>query len=561
MKIPLTVLQSRKGSVLAFVVMAMVILSILGLGLLTISSGVRYSATKIQNETVAMLAAEAGYESVVFWMGQQTDMFSVLGPSGSYSASLTFPNGGCDYRVSLFSFVGSKPIYRIISNGYSGQFKRTVDVLIVQAISGWDMGLCRIPSGTHSTSPVNFASGEVIDFPIHINKANDSPDIRDIFISGDPTFLQTVGMGESRHTSGGSDKYSDVMSVFDEGIDFDQPDSRITDASVVQSKVDRFKDSTKTVCSFTPVTKASVTNPVPAVQLEFFVDAAGVGKVRLTNNCTVRGYTAGTYDYKIKPGTTDEYQKYNIYAYHLSPSNADATGERVTRTIESTYVTQTVGGVQSEPGGQIFVDGNVIIGGNSTVGNNAQVVKGKITVVATGNIWVADSVVLDGSHDAAGMPSPDNPNVLGLIAQGVVKIADPGVSTTVASGKDKTNLTGTNYAPIGIADTSPGAKTYSRYLPDPTVVEASITVGGGGWGAENVGNRREYSADHYDDLVVRGTITEAIRGVVGLIGSDGYSKHYYFDKRFLEGILPGDIWLRGKYIPAPAGWSDYVTHN
>ncbi len=547
---------------LAFVMMAMVVLSILGLGLLTMSYGVRYSSAKIQNETVAMLAAEAGYESAVFWMGQQADMFSVLKPTGSYSASLTFPNSGCDYQVSLFSFVGSKPIYHVISNGYSGQFKRTVDVLVVQAISGWDMGTCQIPNGKSSTSPVYFASGEVLDIPIHINKQNDSPDIRDIFIQGNPTFLQTVSMGESRYTSGGSDKYSDVMGVFDEGIDFDQPDSRITDASVVQDKVDRFKDSTKTVCSFTPVTKASVTNSSPAVQLEFFVDAAGVGQVRITNDCTVRGYTAGTYDYMIKPGTTNQYQKYNIYAYHLSPTNADTTGERVTRTIESTYVTQTIGGVQSEPGGQIFVNGNVIIGGNSTVGNNAQVVKGKITVVATGNIWVADSVVLDGSHDAAGMPSMDNPNVLGLIAQGVVKIADPGVSTTVASGKDKTNLTGANYAPIGIPDPyQKNPPIYSRYLPDPMVVEASMTVGGGGWGAENVGNRRGYSADNYDDLIVRGTITEAIRGVVGLIGTNGYSKHYYFDKRFLEGILPGDIWLEGKYIPAPAGWSDYVTHD
>jgi hypothetical protein len=491
-------------------------------------------------------------------------MFSALKLSGSYSASLTFPNGGCDYQVSLFSFVGSKPIYRIVSNGYSGQFKRTVDVLIVQAISGWDMGLCRIPSGTHSTDPVNFASGEVLDIPIHINKANDGHhDSRDIFIIGDPQFLQTVSMGESRYTSGGSDKYYDVMGVFDEGIDFDQPDSRITDASVVQSKVDRFKDSTKTICSFTPVAEASVTNPVPAVQLEFFVDAAGVGKVRITNNCTVRGGTAGPYDYKIKPGKTDQYQKYDIYGYHLSPSNADATGERVTRTIESTYVTQTVGGAESEPGGQIFVDGNVIIGGDNTVGNNAQVVKGKITVVATGNIWIADSVVLDGSHDAAGMPSPDNPNVLGLITQGVVKVADPGVPVTLPILERNEIESSPDYVPVGIPDPYQSTPPkYSRYLSDPMVVEASMTVGGGGWGAENVGDRREYSGKQ-DDLIVRGTITEAIRGVVGLLGSspDGFSKHYYFDKRFLEGILPGDIWLRGKYIPAPAGWSDYVTHD
>jgi len=56
---------------------------------------------------------------------------------------------------------------------------------------------------------------------------------------------------------------------------------------------------------------------------------------------------------------------------------------------------------------------------------------------------------------------------------------------------------------------------------------------------------------------VRGTITEATRGVVGLTGSDGYLKFYYLDERLLEGVLPGDLWLAGKYIAAPAGWHDY----
>jgi hypothetical protein len=562
MKILTAVFRYKKGSVLAFVIMAMVLLTMLGLGLLTISYGVRLNATQIQNEAIAGLAAEAGYESAMFWMEQQDDMVSYIKASGNYAGSLTFTNSSCDYTVSLYSFGGSRPIYRIVSNGRSGRFQRTVDVLAVQAISGWDMGLCRVPSGNNTTTPVNFVDGEVIDMPLHINKANDSPDSRDIFIIGNPEFLESISMGESRYTKGGSDKYSDVMSVFDAGIDFDQPDSKITDGTAVQNKVDRFKDSTKSTYTYTPIPKASVTKPQPAVQLEFFVDAAGVGNVRITNNCTVRGYTAGSYDYEIKPGKTDKYQKYDIYGYHMIPTNADATGERVTRTIESTYVTQTIGGVQSEPGGQIYVNGNVVIGGNNTSGSNAQVVKGKITVVATGNIWIADNVVVDGARDADGMPSSGNPNGLGLISQGVIKVVDPGIPVTLPSPVERNQLQSSpDYVPIGIPDPYQSTPpVYSRYLPDPVVVEASMTVGGGGWGAENVGSRRNYNGNQ-DDLYVRGTITEALRGIVGLVGINGFLKHYYFDRRFLEGIIPGDIWLRGKYIPAPAGWSDYRTSN
>jgi hypothetical protein len=545
----------------------------MGLGLLTISYGVRFHAVKVKNEAVSMLAAEAGYEKAVFWMEQQSDMINYMKTHGSYSDSIAFPNSNCNYEVSLFSFLGSRPVYRIVSNGLSGSFTKTVDVLILQAIGGWEMGMCKVPTGAFSTSGVNFTSVEVIDMPVHINKQNDSPDVKDIFIIGDPQFLQTVSMGESRYTDGGSDKYSDVMDVFDEGIDFDQPNSRITDETVIQAKVQRFEDSTKSEYTFTPLKKYSFGSSkpaLPAVQLEFFVDG-GVGKVRITNNCTARGFQQNndskTYDFKIKPGTDGgQFERYNIYAYHVAPSNADVTGERVTRTIESTYVTQTIGGVQSEPGGQIFVDGNVIIGGNNTLHSNAQVVKGKITVVAAGNIWVADAITLDGAHDADGMPSIDNTNALGLIAQGVVKVADPGMTTYsyVGDGGQPIVPSGSTYVPIGIPDTSSPVLVYKRYLPNQTVVEAGVTVGGGGWGAENVrrgsyGGRKEYGGSP-DDLVLRGTITEAIRGVVGLSdGSDGFSKNYYFDARFLEGILPGDMWLRGKYIPAPAGWKDYRT--
>jgi len=63
---------------------------------------------------------------------------------------------------------------------------------------------------------------------------------------------------------------------------------------------------------------------------------------------------------------------------------------------------------------------------NSVIDPNqlGQIVKGKITVVASGNIWIADPVYVDGDHDADDIPTTDNPNVLGLIAQGVVKIVD-----------------------------------------------------------------------------------------------------------------------------------------
>ncbi len=577
-------IRIKKGSALVLVTIAMVVLTFLGLGMLTVAYGVKHTAIKMKNETISMLAAEAGYESAVFWMSQQKDMLgAIYNQSSGVTGALNVPQGSCSYNIELFSFVGSRPVYRIVSVGQSGTFTRTVDVHVVQALSGWDMGMCRIPTGNNKTQAVYFANNEVIDMPLHVNDYEDKPDNIDIHIQGNPQFLQTVSMGESRYaSSSGSDKYYSVMSTFDNGICFDQPNNKVTDEDIVQDKIERFRDSTNLSYRFTPVPTAYATasNPYPAVQLEFFVED-GTGKIRITNNCTVRGSKPneeGDYDYKIKAGSdATMYEKYNIYTYHYMPEDAEDTGLRFTVPIENTYVTQSFNGVTSEPGGQIYIDGCVVIGGDKTVHDGGQLVKGRITVVATGNIWIADSIKVDGPHDADGKPSDDNPNILGLIAQGVIKVVDPGLSesyptdsgTSGSNGNGGTRRGGNNwngsssgnggdidghvYNPIGISD---GSKIYDRVLPDPMVVEAAITVGGGGWGAENVGSRKEYHSPQ-DDLILRGTITEVIRGVVGIIGSDGYLKNYYFDDRVLEGILPGDIWLQGKFIPAPAGWHDY----
>jgi hypothetical protein len=416
------------------------------------------------------------------------------------------------------------------------------------------------------TTPVYFGGGEIINMPVHINKQNDSPDIADIFISstgGNPTFLQPVEMGEDRTTSGGSDKYTSYMSLFHNGITFTQPNVRITDATAIQSKVNRFHDSTAAAYIFTPSLAGLPTGSAPfndstrrcsAVQLEFYVQG-GVGYVKITNNCAVRLMDPGPSDYNIVTGSSPtSFHQYKTYGYHYKPTAVAPTVISIDSNSSPCYVSQNIGTYPSAKGGQIFINGNVIIGGdsNATLTDPNQVVKGRITVVATGNIWIADSIraygPVDRSLDPNGIPDVNNnTSVLGLIAQGVIKVVDPGQSPSSPSA-----VVGYTYQPIGVLNSG------NRYLLDPTIVDAAITVGGGGWGAENTPNRRVWNGTQ-DFLVVHGSITEVVRGIVGHLGSDGYIKQYYSDKRLMSGILPGDIWLSGKYYPAPAGWHDNQT--
>ena len=573
----------RSGSVLVLTIVTLTILVSLGIGMLAVAYGVRHRAIQLKNETAAMLAAEAGYEQAVFWMSQQQDVLTAIDQEAEgITGDLSFAGADCDYGIEFYTFRDARPVYKIVSNGHSGAFNRTVEVLVVQAITGWTMGKCKIPTGPTTTVAVNYICDgtgcETIDMPLHINKDASNPSSRDIYIIGDPQFLQRVTMGESRYTAGGTDLYSDVMDFFTAGIYFNQPDSRISDEASIQSKIDRFEDSTKAAYQFTPTAGTGGTYSasylrLPAVQLEFFVDPCGVGKVRITNDCTVIGFKQNidsrTYDYMIQAGSGGStYERYYIYACHDRPS----PDNRITRRIDDTYVTQSYGEVESQPGGQIYVNGNVIVGGSYDVnesglpvGSTPNVVKDKVTVVATGNIWVANSTTVAGPRDANGVPTSDNPNVLGLFAKRAVKVIDPGMSEYASGGTNgypgpATSATLPNYVPV--ANRTVGSTyIYNRSLPATVVVEAAITTGGGGWGAENVkrgsyGGRKTTNYPNNDTLTVRGTLNEAIRAIVGS-GTNGYKKNYHLDARLLTGILPGDVGLQGKYIPAPAGWHDY----
>ena len=565
--------RTRNGFILPFIIVAVLILAILATGLIMVGYGVRMQAVRAKCQTAALLAAEAGYEQGIFWMSEQPDILGALQNAHSgASGTIDFESGDCSYQVDFDDYIGARPVFRITSTGTSGIVKRVVDVQVVQEVTGWVMGKCRIPTGPTSTGPVNFANGEILDIPIHINNLKDSPDERDIYIVGSPAFMQKVEMGEPRNTSGGADKYASVMGLFKDGIYFDQPNVRITSAAAVQSKVNRFRDSTNVLFRFAPVGTANIGTAATrrnAVQLEFYIDTSSgseVGMVKITNNCTVKTSPGNTYDYNmISSEGAGIYQKYGIYAYHYAPD-----APLLVYPITATYDTQHFGSKESDPGGQIFVNGDVIIGGDMAAPDPNMVIKGKMTVVVTGNIWIADAITVHGARDpATDLPAEGNPNVLGLIAQGVVKIVDPGLSNNSVVGYPEPNGVPDRiypsdpakkhyYKPVANAD---GAVANNRKLPHTMIVEAAVTVGGGGWGAENVNSsnpkRKTTGPGNNDFLVLRGSLSECVRGIVGQVNSNGYLKKYYLDKRLLEGILPGDIWFGGKYVPAPAGWHDY----
>jgi hypothetical protein len=601
--------------------MIVFVLTILGLGLLTAAYGARLRAAKLKRETTAKLVAEAGYEAAILWMNQQADVLSAMTRSGRSSGTKTikessspkrFPNSNYIYSIRFGRFLGSQPVYEIVSEGYCDLFSRTIKASVAQQVSGWDMALCEIPTGTFSSTRAWFTGGDIVEMPIHINSNSQSTpndNTLDIHVrhgAPSPQFSYKVAMGESRYTWWGrnKDKYSSIINFFDKGIYFDQSECSVTDPfstdvnNSVKLKVSRFMSSTKSEFRFAPVATPAVTsalalaNPswvsAPAVQLEFYVTGGGVGMVRITNNCTVCLVPGAGNDYMLATGQVDPYTLYPIYGYHYAAGSGS-----VSRQIGAT--TPSGRAASANVGGQIYVAGNVIIGG--AVGTNAEVgmvmegttfgskVRGQLTVVATGNIWIVSPIVYAGSHDVAyqggfltkQVPSSTNPNVLGLFSQyGVVKVVDPQLSSNVPKDEINSMLPAVftdaqgsflTYRPIGYQKALP-PRIWNRQLVDPSqptvsmVVQAAITACGGGWGAENVGDPALGARQNVnpnlgvkDILIVAGSITESVQGRVAYI-NNGFRRCYYFDERLLTGILPGDMWLQSKYVPTPGGWSD-----
>ena len=615
------------GSVLVLASVTVFALTILGLGILTAAYGARLRATRLRHNTMAELVAEAGYEAAIRWMNEQPDVLSSLAKSGRGSIGRSsgvlsttrirktsspgrFAIGEFTYTISFDRFLGTQPVYEIVSEGNYGLFRRMVRAFVVQKVSGWDMGLCKIPSGNWGDSRATFTGEDIVETPIHINIENTPLDSSaDIYVSrrDKPQFDYPVSIGESRYTWWGSnkDKYKSLMLFFKKGIYFDQSECNVTDPfagginTSAAQKVSRFRSITSSNFNFLPVAEPAVDLldsswfSAPAVQLEFYVSGEGAGMVRITNDCTVCCTDGVGNDYMLDASQVNPYTLYPIYGYHYADSSSSASYP-----ITSTYVRQQVfspsgRSASADAGGQIFVNGNVIIGGAVGIDAAANMVmagtrlysklKGRLTVVATGNIWIVSPIVYAGPQDPPEyengyltklVPSPSNQNVLGLFSQfGAVKVIDPQLSLNVppnSSGNPNipevyTNAQGAvlTYQPVGFQAALP-SRIWERQLLSPQlpqssmVVQAAITSCGGGWGAENVGfgGRTNLNLTGLDNLIVAGSITESVQGKVSDY-TGGFRRCYYFDGRLLTGILPGDMWLQSKYTLTPGGWSDF----
>ena len=108
------------------VVLGIFILTILSVGILRLGYGAALRTRIIHGRTMAQLAAEAGYEQAVCWLSTQEDVLGFLSPAIGLAQVQAFDSNNTDFpessyqcSVSFDHFMENRPVYKIVSNGYS----------------------------------------------------------------------------------------------------------------------------------------------------------------------------------------------------------------------------------------------------------------------------------------------------------------------------------------------------------------------------------------------------------------------------------------------------------
>lgn len=194
-----------------------------------------------------------------------------------------------------------------------------------------------------------------------------------------------------------------------------------------------------------------------------------------------------------------------VIAALKNPASRAVDTSLAARTLEAQYLWPLSRQLNPNTKGLIYVNGNVVVSG---------VVRGHLTLVASGNIIIGDD--LDYAVTPGSAPCPGG-DMLGIIAAGTIYMADNVMNTPQPWG--------TSGSPNAYQHLS---STTDEYLQGVLLTLNSYTVenfSGGPSSSENCGS----TTSGRGCLYVTGGIIQGTRGAVGLTSGQGYIKRYAYD--------------------------------
>jgi Tfp pilus assembly protein PilX len=539
--------SAEDGIVMVTVLMITMILLIIVAGSLAYAVGSQPISRHDQDWNSALSAAEAGMDDFLFRLNNNDQYYnyssSNLPPDGNTAfttwTNVPNSNGGTQFRYSTdTSNLVSQGAIIITSTGRSRNAVRTIQATLRRHAfidylyftdyettdpalyptgsnsnnSTWAQANCSrhafdSPPRDSTCTDINFASGDTINGPMHTNDQ--------IQICGSPTFAGNVTTSwnpasGNRWVSGGGGcsnaptfkpgdpKYADPLTM---------PPNNIS------IKSDADKSLGGTGCLFTGPTSITLNSAGTMTVVSPLTKSTAT----TTNNCA-----AGTL---ASPVTEALPTNGVIYVQNMPTTTTDPNYSNTCTPGPQLSSGSTAGsGNGQNPLG--YPERNDISSYSCTAGDVflKGTLKGRLTIAADNNIELVGNVLYQ-----SGLGGSD---ILGLVANNYIEIYHPVDLVTQSSGTPST----ASWCDSGYLERPNNSNNFycNADLPgvssafDNPVIDAAILSVNHSFRVQNY----QYGDNNpLGTITINGAIAQRYRGIVGLIGTSGYTKTYNYDPR------------------------------
>jgi hypothetical protein len=526
--------NDEQGIVMITVLLVSFIMLTLVAGSIAYAMGSQPISRHDQDWNAALSAAEAGLDDYLFRLNENDQYYlyssTNLPPDGNtaFTTWTDVPDAGgtAQFRyVADTSFLATQGAVVVSSTGRSGNATRTVqatlrrrsflDYLYFTDYETADPALYPFAGSSQSASwaqtncakhyyegrntnciDINFADGDTINGPLHSNDA--------ILVCGSPDFAGDVTTswqpssgnrwrgngGCSNHPTfkPGDPKYADPLTM---------PPNNVA----IKSEADKSLGGTG--CLFTGPTAITLNSDGTMTVVSPLTKASATSK----NNCP-----GGTL---ASPKTQPLPANGVIYVQNAPSSSSDPNYSATCSPGPQLASGSTSGSGNGQnplgypqrydissyacTAGDVFLKGTL---------------KGRLSIAADNNIEIIGNTTYQSSTD-----------MLGLIANNYVEIYHPVDSSNSSSSKSwcdgsYVSYSGTYYCNLDL----PGV---NNALRNPTIDAAILTLAH----SFRVQNYAYGQDNPLGQITVVGAIAQKYRGIVGLIGTSGYTKNYSYDQR------------------------------
>ncbi len=536
--------NDEDGVVMVTVLLVSLVMLTLVAGSIAYAVGSQPVSRHDQDWNAALSAAEAGLDDYLFRLNENDQYYlyssSNLPPDGNqaFSGWVDVPSasGNAQFRYSTdTSFLTSQGAIIVTSTGRSRNATRTIqatlrrhafiDYLYFTDFETTDPALYPTASNSNSAAwaqtncalhyyegrdssctDINFANNDVINGPLHSNDA--------ILICGSPQFLGNVttswqpSSGNRWRANGscsnspsfkpGDPKYADPLTM---------PPNNVT------IKADADKSLGGDGCLFTGPTSITLNSDGTMTVVSPYTKASAT----TTNNCP-----GGTL---AAPATQALPTNGVIYVQNVPSSSSDPNylASCPSGVTQLNSGTGSSGTTVAHPLG--YPEKNDISTYSCTKGDVflKGTLKGRLTIAADDNIDLIGNVAYQGGSGGS--------DLLGLVANNYVEIYHPvdlvnstsqPSTASICDGayREYPNNSNNWYCNLRL----PGATTA---LDNPSISGAILSVAH----SFRVQNYAYGIDDPLGAITVNGAIAQKYRGIVGLIGTSGYTKNYSYDQR------------------------------